>query len=225
METPSYLNQNEIYDRQASKVLEQVLSTESNCIDIGSHDGLFLKQFVKYSPYGHHFAFEPILYHAQKLKDHFPHVEIFNIALSDHQSVETAFFVVPSNPGLSSLSSLPLIDPDSDRQEVKVRTERLDAVIPPQLKIDLIKIDVEGAEGLVLAGGVDTIKRNRPFILFEHGGLSQKAFGIMSEEIYSVLVEQCGLRVSSIKNWLDKKSAMTKDEFIGSHDCFFLAHQ
>lgn len=223
MSAPSGLDQNEIYDRQASDVLEQVLSAESNCIDVGCCQGLFLKQFLKYSPRGRHFAFEPVLYYANKLKDNFPNVQVFNVALND-ESGEAPFYVVPGNPGLSSLSSRPLIDHEAVREEIKVCTERLDAAIPPQLKIDLIKVDVEGAEGLVFSGGLDTLKRNKPFIIFEHGGLSKEAFGIMSQDIYDILVEQCGLRISLMKNWLDNKPAMKKAEFIGSPDFYFLAH-
>ncbi|MFC1848570.1 FkbM family methyltransferase [candidate division CSSED10-310 bacterium] len=223
MSTPSGMDRNEYYDRQAAEVLKQVLSPRSNCIDIGCCEGLYLKLFLKYSPNAQHYAFEPILYYANKLRQAFPNVQVFNLALSD-KSGEAPFYVVPSNPGLSSLSSRPLIDPDAVREEVKIRTERLDSIIPPQEKIDLIKIDVEGAEGFVFSGGMDTIRRNKPFIIFEHGGLSSEAFGIMSEEIYDILVEQCGLRISLMKDWMCKKPSMTKKTFIESRNDYFLAY-
>ncbi len=50
-----------------------------------------------------------------------------------------------------------------------MRTERLDDALPDGLVPRLIKVDVEGAEMLVLRGAQRTIARHRPSILFEHG--------------------------------------------------------
>jgi len=125
---------------------------------------------------------------------------------------------------LSGLRRREFIRPDEPRRELRVRTERLDAVIPPQIKIDLIKVDVEGAEGLVISGGLDTIKRNRPYIILEHGRKSSAAFEINSEDIYDALVDQCGLRVSLLPDWLSGRRSLTKQEFIGQSEWYFLAH-
>ena len=61
-------------------------------------------------------------------------------------------------------------------------------MIPHDMKIDLIKIDVEGAEGAVIEGAIETIKRNQPYIILEHGGKSSSAFGYSSSEIYDLLL-------------------------------------
>jgi hypothetical protein len=47
---------------------------------------------------------------------------------------------------------------------IKIRT--LDSLDLPGL--DFLKIDVEGAEGLVLQGAAQTIKKYKPVIFFEH---------------------------------------------------------
>lgn len=49
-------------------------------------------------------------------------------------------------------------------ETIKVRT--LDSLDLPGL--DFLKIDVEGAEGLVLLGAAETIKKYKPVIFFEH---------------------------------------------------------
>jgi FkbM family methyltransferase len=220
---PFALVKNEIYDRQASEVMKQVLAPDSNCVDIGCHKGQFLEEFLKYAPNGHHFAFEPIPHLAKALRDTFASVQVFELALSD-KAGEASFFIVPNAPALSGLHKREFIRPEEPRRELKVRTERLDSVIPPQIKIDLLKVDVEGAEGLVISGGLDTIRRNRPYIILEHGSGSSSAFGTKSEDIYDALVRQCGLSVSLLSDWLSRKRPLTKHEFIGHSEWYFLAH-
>ena len=57
---PFDLIKNEIYDRQACELMSRVLSADSNCVDVGCHQGQFLREFLKYAPRGRHFAFEPL---------------------------------------------------------------------------------------------------------------------------------------------------------------------
>jgi len=220
---PYDLVKNEIYDRQASEVMQRVLSPGSNCIDIGCHHGQFLVEFLKHAPHGHHFAFEPLPDLANALRATFASVQVFELALSD-KTGEATFFMLPNAPALSGLRRREFIRPDEPRRELRVRTERLDAVIPPQIKIDLIKVDVEGAEGLVISGGLDTIKRNRPYIILEHGRTSSAAFETNSEDIYDALVDQCGLTVSLLPDWLSGRRSLTKQEFIAQSEWYFLAH-
>lgn len=221
---PFDLVKNEIYDRQAGEVMGRVLKAESNCVDIGCHRGQFLLDFLRYAPQGHHFAFEPIPKLAQELKDKFAGVRVFDLALSD-TSGESSFYVVPAAPALSGLHKRDFIRHTEPRQEIKVRTERLDALIPEDIHIDFIKIDVEGAEGLVLAGALDTIKRNRPFIVLEHGASSSEDFGIRSETIYDLLVERCDLKISLLADWLKGKGPLTKLQFLRMSEWYFLAHR
>ena len=88
-----------------------------------------------------------------------------------------------------------------------------------------MKIDVEGAEGLVISGALETIKRDKPYIVLEHGEDSSLLFGMSSEDIYDMLVTQCGLGLSLLPNWLSKKRPLTKREFLSQRGCwYFLAH-
>jgi hypothetical protein len=53
---------------------------------------------------------------------------------------------------------------------MKVITQKIDnleKIKNNTLKIDILKIDVEGAESLVLEGGINTILRDEPIILIE----------------------------------------------------------
>lgn len=220
---PFDLVKNEIYDRQAAEVIGRVLGDTSNAIDVGCHKGQFLKLFLEYAPKGHHFAFEPIPDLAKQLQTAFPSVEVYNAALSN-KSGQAAFYVIPDSPALSGLNMRAFVAPEKRRQEIVVSTERLDAMVPQAVKIDLIKIDVEGAEGHVIQGAIDTIKRNKPYIILEHGAASSQAFGVSSGEVYDLLVEQCGQRLSLLKDWLYGRSSLSKREFTAGGDWYFLAH-
>lgn len=62
-----------------------------------------------------------------------------------------------------------LIKNKRSRKKIKVRIQKLDFILD-ELKIkevDLIKIDVEGAESLVLKGALKTLKNSHPKIIFE----------------------------------------------------------
>lgn len=220
---PFDLVKNEIYDRQAAELIERVLRSNSNAIDIGCHKGQFLKLFLRHAPKGHHFAFEPIPHLAKALQTEFPSVDVYNNALGNTKG-EAAFYVIPDAPALSGLNARSFIEPDKPRQEIVVSVERLDSIIPHDVKIDLIKIDVEGAEGLVIDGAIETIKRNKPYIILEHGGNSSSAFSYSSADIYDLLIEQCGLSISLLNNWLHGGPSMSKQAFTHSSHWYFVAH-
>jgi FkbM family methyltransferase len=220
---PLDLVKNEIYDRQAEEAMTRVLRAHSNCVDAGAHEGAFLRVFLARAPGGTHFAFEPIPELAASLRDRFDTVRVFELALSD-KAGNASFYVFPQSPALSGLSSRTFIRSDENRREIVVRTERLDALLPAALKIDLIKIDVEGAEGTVIAGAIETISRDRPHVIFEHGETSSMAFGFSSKQIFDLLVERCGLRISLLPAWLAGRGSLTRQEFANQRDWYFIAH-
>ena len=213
---------NEIYDRQASEIISCVLDVSSNAVDVGCHKGQYLREILKNAPDGCHFAFEPIPELAQVLRDDFPSVDVRSNALSDKPG-DTTFFVIPEAPALSGLDERKFVSPDLIRKAITVTTARLDDSIPSGLSIRLIKIDVEGAEGLVLSGARETITRNRPYIIFEHGSASSDLFGVSSASIYQMLVS-FGLEVSTLNAWLSGAPPLTLEAFGKGGGWYYLAH-
>lgn len=214
---------NEIYDRQAGEVIERVLDDPCNAIDVGCHEGQFLELYLKHSPHGQHYAFEPIPDMARALEANFPTARVFNCALTN-ESGEATFFVVPDAPALSGLHQRMFVAEDKARHPIVVKTERLDALIPPEVVIRLIKIDVEGAEGHVIEGAINTIRRDKPYIIFEHGATSSQDFGVPSADLYDMLVDRCDLQISLLKNWLAGQRPLSKDDFVHSKDWYFIAY-
>lgn len=130
-------------------------------IDVGAHIGSVLGEVARTSP-GRVIAFEAIPAKAAHLTKKFPGVIIHNCALLDHEG-EATFFIDNARSGYSSLSRH-----EGDITEITVPVRRMDDLITED-DVDLIKIDVEGAELGVLRGAEQVIARCRPVVLFESG--------------------------------------------------------
>ncbi|HPX73345.1 MAG: Hexuronic acid methyltransferase AglP [Euryarchaeota archaeon ADurb.BinA087] len=193
-----------VYNTQTFAVMKRVLKPDSNCIDVGCHEGAILTEMIRLAPKGTHFAFEPLPDLYQKLTVSFgncPNVHIYDDALSDTEGT-TVFQYVTSNPGYSGFRIREYEKPSETIEEITVRTNLLDNTIPEDTMIHLIKVDVEGAELEVFRGSVNTIKRNRPVIIFEHGLGAADYYGTTPEEVYDLLAGQCHLRVFLMEDWL-----------------------
>jgi FkbM family methyltransferase len=176
--------------RQLGLLLAYVLREDSNCIDAGANVGDVLRQIVGYAPRGRHVAFEPLPELAAGLRAGFPAVDVHETALSDAPGTATFHRVRDGN----ARSSLRPTGAAEDHLSVSV--QRLDDALDAGYAPHLIKIDVEGAEGLVLRGAQATLERHRPVVVFEHGAHAER-FGTTSEEIHDLLAA-AGLRVLDI---------------------------
>jgi FkbM family methyltransferase len=210
--------------RQMIDVMKRSLRKDSNCVDIGAHKGKYLYYMCKFAPNGTHFAFEPLPSLAKSLRERFAKVTVHETALSDYAGQSTFCHVI-TNPGLSSLVRQPWrssVCTDS----IVVQVDTLDNVLPKGLPLDFIKIDVEGAELAVLQGGMETIRKNRPLIVFEYGEVFAKSFGTTTEMIYELVTKGLSLKISLLGDWIEGRGSLAKEDFIASiprHNNF-LAH-
>ncbi len=189
-------------------LLKKVIKKDSNCLDIGANVGKFLISFLKLAPDGKHYAFEPLEKMSDSLKQKFPTVEVFNVALSDY-SGKSEFFEVPGREAWSGLKTQHYpqnIIPIKKIVEVK----KLDDTIPSNLRVDFIKIDVEGAELGVFKGAEQTIKKWKPTILFENAKIHNENYETNAEMIYDFLVNKCNLKIYNLK----MSEVFTKNEFV-----------
>ena len=76
-------------------------------------------------------------------------------------------------------------------QVVPVRTTTLDGFLSehPLDRIDVLKIDTEGAEQLVLRGARDTIRTFRPILIVECAKLATRQFGYECRETLALIAE------------------------------------
>jgi FkbM family methyltransferase len=215
------------YDKQARKIMSRVLKSDSNCLDVGANEGVFLKEMLKYAPQGDHIAIEPIPELADRITEKYPQVEVHQCALSDVAGTSN-FQLVTNNPGYSGLRRRHYDFGEPVIKEITVRTRTLDELYPEDRHLDFVKIDVEGAEYLVLMGGRKTIERNRPYIVFEHGRGAAEYYDVGPEQLYDLVVDTCGLEISVMEEWLTDETSLDREQFIDQFNnltnYYFLAH-
>lgn len=196
------------YDKLTELAMKKTLMPTSVCIDVGCHDGSILSLMMKYAPNGTFLAFEPLPHLYERLVQSFPYtnVRIFDLALSNTAG-ESAFNYVVSRPAYSGIVKRRYDRPAEIDTEIIVKTQRLDTVLADAdvAPVSLIKIDVEGAEYLVIDGGQSRIARDKPLIIFEHGMGGSDCYNKGPEEVFDLLCSRCGLRVSLISDWLRGK--------------------
>jgi FkbM family methyltransferase len=183
------------------------LTEDSNCIDIGAHKGAMLAEMVRVAPCGKHIAYEPLPFLCKYLVDHFPSVDVRLAAVSNEEG-ETSFTYVKNLPTHSGFRERTYpMQPQIER--MVVRTETLDGSLPDGYVPALIKIDVEGAERLVIEGAIETISRYKPIVVFEFGRGSSDHYGTQPCHIYELLHDEAGLRIFD----LDGNGPYTSGQF------------
>jgi FkbM family methyltransferase len=179
------------------------------------------------APDGDLFAFEPLPHLAELLRRRFPRVHVHECALSDHTGA-AAFQHVINDPAYSGLLRRIYDRPDPQIEEIVVRVDRMDNLVPPDCDVAFIKIDVEGAEYHVMRGGIATIQRCRPIIVFEAGRKSTDCYGVGPDQISALLISECGMMISTMDRWLRRLPAYSRGEFrrayIHGSDYYFIAY-
>lgn len=174
------------YDDQTIGVLAACLAFGPVVYDVGANVGLVALPVARHAAKkngGQVIAFEPVPSNASRINEGIKlngleHVlRLFPVALGN--SVGTIEMAVESKHGASTGNALIQQSPSTETgyRHIAVGITRLDDIrksenIPAPA---VIKLDVEGAEMLVILGAEETIRQHRPVILGEfHAGLMPK---------------------------------------------------
>ncbi|MFD2719379.1 FkbM family methyltransferase [Hymenobacter monticola] len=214
---PIAFTKNQQYDRDTQRVMRKVLHPTANCVDVGCHKGEVLELMLRYAPQGQHYGFEPIPDLFKNLEINFanrPNCHFYQLGLSNAPG-ETSFNYVVSNPAYSGFVKRKYDRAHEEDTLITVRKERLDTVLPAGTRVDLIKIDVEGAELEVLQGATGIIAASRPVIVFEHGLGASDYYGTRPEQIYDLLTApDLNMRISTMARWLAGRPAFSRTELV-----------
>lgn len=150
------------------KFLNKFVQKGDVFVDVGANVGLFT---LKTAPHAARVvAVEP----GQEAGD----LLVANVALNGFRNVDLVRKGLADAPGKASLFHNPVGDDPqafslvnggdaSEAEEVEITTLDLLVAELGLPRVDCIKIDVEGAEARVLAGGLNTITAYRPLIIYE----------------------------------------------------------
>ncbi len=179
-------------DEHARLLAAAVLATDSNCVDVGASEGRLLAVFAELAPRGAHIAYEPVPDVRASLARRFPQADVRAAALSDH-SGESTFVVHKRLPSRSSLRHVGYDTAETETIRVPVQT--LDQSLPAGYVPHLLKVDVEGAEHLVLEGALETLSTHRPVVMFEHQRRTAAYYGSGPERVFGLLVDHLDMRI------------------------------
>ncbi|MBV1858662.1 MAG: FkbM family methyltransferase [Nannocystaceae bacterium] len=168
-------------DTCAEKLLVRLCRPRKTFLDIGAHIGSVFGEVRRLDRSIKIIAVEAIPDKVKTLQRRFDDVTFHCCALGE-ENREVPFFV---NTKLSGYSSLANGSRNKESAvEIRVQLCPLDELIPDVDDIDLIKLDVEGAELGVLRGGDKVIDRSRPVVMFESGPDGGKALGFTPQAVF-----------------------------------------
>jgi FkbM family methyltransferase len=184
-----HLSRHGDYEPDVLAVLRRHLVPGNTFVDVGASFGYFSTRIGRHvGPSGSVIAFEPgpqnqsvllLNLHANGIVG----AEVHQMALSDHPGL-----FAYSRSGANGVVSIFGGDPRELANHDLVRASTLDREMARR-PVHAIKIDVEGAEGLVLSGGLSTLESSEPTIVFEFSPPALELVSKMSgEDVLGLLV-------------------------------------
>lgn len=157
-----------VFGEYETKLVKDLVKPGMTVVDVGANIGYFTVIFSKLvGNTGKVYAFEPDPYNYDILSKNIKLNNLSNVilipkALSNFPG-KIKLFLDKTNLGNMSFAAQNISD---DGGEIEVEAVTLDSYLGGQ-KVDFIKIDVQGAEGLVLGGAKNTLNNNHLKILTE----------------------------------------------------------
>lgn len=184
----------------AGEILEgtAIFPTEGfHVIDVGAYRGYYTAiSSVLVGPKGYVYSFEPEPRNFSMLRcvvsvNRLNNVVLLPFALSDRDGYEHLY--ISEHPSMHSIVLR------RSSKALQVKSYRLDTLVPKVIKhVDLIKIDVEGAEMKVLKGSMNTIDKFKPILSIDVNHYEGEF-----EEVRSFL-KAIGYKLSPLSGNVDK---------------------
>jgi FkbM family methyltransferase len=164
------------YEPHVVASMKSLLPVGGTLVDVGASVGFHTVLGGRIvGPTGRVVAFEPSYRNLSLL--------LLNLHANALENVELHQLAASDRPGLlwyggtGSNGRVTSFDGDASRLAYNdlVRSDTLDRVLAREPRVDVLKVDVEGAEGLVLRGARDLLARCRPHVLLEFSPPSLEA--------------------------------------------------
>lgn len=183
------------YETGSFGMIREHLSPGATFIDVGANFGIYsLRSAPIVGSSGHVIAIEPNPESVRRLRENLaanndPMVQVAPVACSDADGTLNLYVAPTRNTGETSLSQTNASQEGAIANTYKVRARPLDDIVRESgvARVDAIKIDVEGAEHLVLKGAQQTLDRFHPMLLVEVVDRQLRAMGTSSQQLAEFL--------------------------------------
>ncbi|MEM4406502.1 MAG: FkbM family methyltransferase [Candidatus Methanomethylicaceae archaeon] len=190
------------YDPEVCRFLEGYLKPGWTVVDAGSHIGYFSLLMAKcVAQDGCVLSFEPLsenlclLYNNIALNKMHEIIRVVPMAIADRSHLCRLYYHQTSSQAfLEGTAEIDVSDKGYEVVAAVSLDEYMDAVGWPT--VNLVKMDIEGAESLAVMGMKETLRRNSPAVLMEtHGENARQGLRYLAVEGYTVYkLERAGLR-------------------------------
>lgn len=161
----------EPYEPELTAAIEEVVQPGWTCADVGAHVGNIAETLLRLvGSDGRVVAFEAHPANAAGLRDRFrrePCLEVVNAAVSDGSTERLALYAGRHDNSTEWNVVGHDVEGVPTRLVLEVPAVSLDAWFSAGEPVQFVKIDVEGAEGLVLAGMRRLLREQRPVLAVE----------------------------------------------------------
>jgi FkbM family methyltransferase len=193
------------YDRPLHNIIDRIIKPGMICMDVGANLGeMTLHMANKVTPGGAVYSFEPVPHVYQRLITHIirngldDRVYPFDLALSNANGpVDLAF--TDEDADNQALGSIVNTCRDGLNRRLQVKGCTLDSFVAQHhiARIDLMKIDIQGAEWFLLEGGSRVFSDMAPDLLIEISPLDLNEIGKNSRQL-AELIESFGYRIYTL---------------------------
>ncbi len=168
---------------------------------------------INAAPGATHIAYEPLPKMYNLLIRKFASAaRVYKIALSDEKGI-SPFYHTREDTAYSGMKKREY-PKKFHLEKLEVATDRMDNLIGGETKVDLIKIDVEGAEFKVIKGATETIKRSKPILIFEFGHGGADEYDVSPEMMWDYLTKILSYRIYTLKGFLKKRKYLSRKKFV-----------
>ena len=221
MLTP-YLIMYGCWEIHITPLFEGLIKEGFTVIDIGAHMGYYtVTAGLRVGRSGRVYAFEPAPNNYDILRRNIEVNGLSNIVIPSQKALlnkegEVEFRAYETQTAGSSIFTK---NPQTAGQTISVQTTTLDAFLGDNLKVDLIKLDAEGAEPLVFEGMKNVIKNSPNLkIIMEFAPGLIAASGAKPEEFLRSILDM-GFSIKLIDRYSSKLTNYTKYNFDALLNC------
>lgn len=180
------------YSGNQLTLIEKLLDPDGVFIDAGANQGEFTIAAARIVRMGKVIAFEPVSEYRERLLENvrlndFRNVQVIAAALGDKNDFLPIYDQQENYSDGTRHAGLSTLFASESRQWARevVPVKRLDDVLKELnvSRVDIIKLDIEGAEWIALCGALATIKSCRPILILEIGRETCRAAGYEPEAL------------------------------------------